>query len=443
MSLLLHIADQVLNRPLLITPDKAQVILSVLGHRIGISDPMVPMVDRFEGDVVGRDANGKVDFSKISRFPITAAGVGIVSIVGSLVNRGAYVGASSGLVSYEGIRRQLKDAAANPDVKAVLLDIQSPGGQAIGNFETAAMVRELAAQKPVTAVVNAMAASGGYAIASGARDIVTNETGVSGSIGVVLVHLDYSRYLANEGVKPTIVFAGAHKADANPYEPLPESVRTDLQAETDVLYEMFLATVAKGRGDRLTVDMARATQARTFVGQIAVDAGLADRVGTFESALADLTRQISARAPAARTSSSKGATMTDENRPAATAGIDQATHDAAVTAAMDRGRADGAEAATERLAAVLSADGIKGDGKRMAAALDLAVKSPAMSATDVATFVTGNVAAASADRPETDAATYEQERLATSGQAQPGKKPKASSGLHDRVTRMVEGMKAA
>lgn len=439
MSILLRLADQVLNRPLLITPDKAQVILSVLAGRLGVEGPAV---DRFEGDVYQRDASGNIDWTKASRFPVTDAGVGIISIVGSLVNRGAYVGASSGLVSYEGIKRQVKDAMANDAVRAVILDIQSPGGQAIGNFETAAMVRDLADTKPVVAVVNAMAASGGYSIASGARQIVTTETGVSGSIGVVLLHADYSRQLANDGVKPTLIFSGAHKADANPYEPLPDSVRADLQAETDALYEMFLATVAKGRGKRLTVDMARATEARTLVGQAAVDAGLADSVGTFETVLAALTRQISTRTPQARATSSKGSIMSDEKGvPAAEAGIDKATHEAAVRQAAETGRTEGAKAATGRLSAILSAEGIKGDGKRMAAALDLAVKSPAMEAADVAAFVTGNVAASAEASPAAGAEAYERERLATEGLAQPGSKPKASSGLHDRVSRMVDTMK--
>jgi ATP-dependent Clp protease protease subunit len=125
--------------------------------------------------------------------------------------------------------------------------------------------------------------------------------------------------------------------------------------------------------------------------------------------------------------------MVDKTAPAATAGIDQAIHDAALKAATDKGLGDGAKAATDRLAAVLAADGIKGDGKRMAAALDLAVKSPAMSATDVAAFVTGNVTAAAVDdeKPEAAAAAYEQQRLATAGQAQPGGKPRGATASID------------
>jgi signal peptide peptidase SppA len=279
MNILAHLADRVLNRPLLISPDKAQVILSVLSGRIGINSPEA---SRFEGD--NRDRAGPPKPYNISN------GVGIITITGSLVKRGAWVGAYSGLTSYEGIEHQLKTALADPAVKSILLDLHSPGGEAVGAFETAAIVRQVAAAKRVLAVVNGMAASAAYAIASGANDIIVTETGVAGSIGVVMLHADFSRQLDREGITPTLIHAGAHKVDGNPFEPLPDAVRADLQAEVDAFYDAFLATVAKGRGSRMTADTARQTEARTFIGKAAVAAGLADRVGTFESALAELTR---------------------------------------------------------------------------------------------------------------------------------------------------------
>ncbi|MDN3719438.1 S49 family peptidase [Roseibium salinum] len=101
---------------------------------------------------------------------------------------------------------------------------------------------------------------------SGATEIVTTPSAVSGSIGVVLLHADISKALSEEGVKPTLIFSGRHKVDGNPFEPLSDDVRAGLQAEVDSLYEQFLKTVAAGRGDRLTEEMARATEARTFFG---------------------------------------------------------------------------------------------------------------------------------------------------------------------------------
>ncbi|BCM19244.1 S49 family peptidase [Mesorhizobium sp. J8] len=414
MSSLIHIADRVLNRPLLITRDKAEVILSVLAGRIGVN---APDASRFEGSSVVEDESGA---RRAVPYRVTRDGVGIITITGSLVNRGAWVGASSGLTSYEGIGFQLKSAAADPAVRSVILDMHSPGGEAVGAFETAALVRDLAAKKLAVAVVNGMAASAMYAIASGATEIVTTETGISGSIGVVLLHADFSRQLDREGITPTLIHAGAHKVDGNPFEPLSDAVREDLQAEVDAFYGAFLTTVAKGRGSRLTAAAARKTEARTFIGKAAVDAGVADRVGSFETVLAELSRASTPKG--GRSTSQKGSTSMSETTgaPAATevAGISKADHDKAVAEAEKKGHAAGSAEAGKRLATALGAEGIKGDGTRMAAALELAAKSPDMSGEDVAAFVVANVGAS---KPaEADASTYEKSRLAAAGLAQPG-----------------------
>lgn len=336
--MLARIADLVLNQPLLITAEKAEVIAGVLAGRIGIEGPEL---SRFEGTPYVIDEQGRV---KGRPYRVTDAGVAIITITGSLVNRGAWVGAYSGLTSYEGIQHQLKVAREAPEVRSVILDIHSPGGEAIGCFETAAAVRDLAGKKRVVAVVNGMACSGGYAIASGATEIVTTGSGVSGSIGVVTLHVDASRQLEDEGLKPTLIIAGAHKADGHPFGPLPESVRADFQARVNGIYDAFIECVVSGRGSRTTGDQARATEARIYTGQEAVGAHLADRVGTFESVLEDLSRA------AGRTSSQKGRSMSENTgAPAAetnagaaqaAATFTQADLDAAVAKAKTEASAD-------------------------------------------------------------------------------------------------------
>lgn len=387
-----------MNRPLLITPEKAAVIMSVLAGRIGIN---APDASRFEGDNIERDENGNI-VTTVNRWgdrvPKTKPynvkdGVAVITVTGSLVNRGAWIGANSGLTSYEGIGHQLKTALADDAVKSVILDLHSPGGEAVGAFETAALVRSLAAKKRTVALVNGMAASAAYAIASGASEIVTTETGVAGSIGVVLLHADYSESLASEGIKPTLIFAGAHKVDGNPFEPLSDAVKADLQAEVTAFYEKFLATVETGRGARTTREMARSTEARTFIGEAAVAAGLADRVGTFESVLAELS--LPARLTGRTTPvSAKGAIMSETNiTPAAETppGISQAAHDAAVRDAEARGASN----ERARISAIVGHDNIRGSATRIGAAIALATKAPSMSADEVVAFVSENVAEAS------------------------------------------------
>ncbi|MCJ2051256.1 S49 family peptidase [Methylobacterium sp. J-070] len=233
----------------------------------------------------------------------------IVPIVGSLVHRGAWIGASSGLISYEGLTEQLRQVGTDPHAKAVVLDIECPGGQAIGAFETAKVVRDLAAVKPVTAVVNGLAASAAYAIASGASRIITIPSGVSGSIGVVMMHIDRSRALAKAGLKPTFIHAGARKVDGHPFAALPDDVRDSLQAEVEAILDAFVATVAAGRPG-LSEKAIRSTEARTYTGEAAVKAGLADAVGTFDDAVADAARVSTKRPTRAPARTGAGATIT-------------------------------------------------------------------------------------------------------------------------------------
>lgn len=315
-----RIAAQFYNRPLCLTPASAETISAFLLSRVG-AGPRSAMLNDDAGSsremfrstptAAGMEAHqsrasrfyGQTPLDENGRpmpFRRTQDGVGIITMVGEFVNRGAWVGASSGLISYEGVKVQIAAAARDPNTKAILLDLESPGGEAIGAFEAAAAVREAAKSKLVVAVANGMAASAAYAIASGASRIVVPPTGMVGSIGVVALHLDFSAFLQEEGIKPTFIFAGAHKVDGNPYEALPDSVRAEWQQEIDSFYSQFVSTVATGRKG-LSEERIRATEARMFKGDAAVAAGLADSVGTFEEVLADLARGNSGRSPTSTT----------------------------------------------------------------------------------------------------------------------------------------------
>ncbi len=331
-----RIAGQFFNRPLLLTPQAAKTISSFLLSRFdarrgtsgesdaGISSqafaPTIaqdgktaefhsPRTSRFYGEY-RVDPDGRP-----TPYRVTSDGTAIIPIIGELVNRGAWIGASSGLVSYEGIKFSMLKAGQDPQVSAILLDIESPGGEAVGAFETSAVIRKVAAEKPVLAFVNGMAASAGYAIASGANRIITIPSGITGSIGVVMMHLDVSEYLALEGVKPTLIFAGSHKVDGNPYEPLPEDVRARFQAEIDTFYGLFVQSVAQGRGRALTAQQARQTEARVFMGDDAVRLGLADEVGSFDEVMAELAAPRSRSATLGRAAtalSGRTITMSDQ-----------------------------------------------------------------------------------------------------------------------------------
>lgn len=284
MTLLVHLADRVLNRPLLLEPAKAAMVADVLAGRIGLdAGPAVaadPALSRFAGRQKRPD--GGYGMSPVER------GVAVVSIVGSLVNRGAWIGASSGLTSYEGIAAQLSEAGERQDVTSVILDLDSGGGEASGVVSLGRQIRALRSRKRTVAVVNDTACSAAYWLAAQASEIVVSETSSVGSIGALVLHIDRSGELAQKGVAPTLIHAGAHKVDGNPFAALPDAVRAEWQAQLENLVGLFACEVAAGRGDKLTAAAARATEARVLYGRAAVKGGLADRVSTFAAVLDEL-----------------------------------------------------------------------------------------------------------------------------------------------------------
>lgn len=302
MSKLIHIADRVLNRPLMVLPEKLALIASVLEGRINIDATDLKEIEADAHLQTGPDASRFVgspvssDGTKYKPYRVDS-GVAAIPVLGSLVNRGAWIGARSGMTSYEGLAFQLGAAAKDPEVHAIILDMDSPGGEAVGAFEIADKVRAVAKLKPITAVVNGMAASAAYAIASAATKIVSTPSGVSGSIGVVMMHADYSHALHDKGIKPTLIHAGARKVDGNPYEPLSDNVKADFKAEVDQFYDLFVSSVAAGRKGRMTEKSVRGTEARTYIGQAALNAGLVDAIGSFETVLADLSKKAPKVAP--------------------------------------------------------------------------------------------------------------------------------------------------
>jgi signal peptide peptidase SppA len=422
----LDLLSLMVNTPLLAHPRKVGIVFSVLRQRAHLSGIDAPQTwDAARVDALWKPGAEASEFtgsnppaepgSWLRREPFRMErGVAIITTVGSLVNRGAWVGNDgSGLTTYEGFKFQLQRAVQFSQAKAIILDIETPGGQAIGAFEAAQAVREAAAIKPVYAVVNGMAASAGYAIASGATRIITTQSGLSGSIGVVALHLDHSQQLADEGIKPTFIHAGAHKVDGNPLEPLGDDVKEEWQAEITATYELFLDTVAEGRGSRLSKTRARDTQARTFMGQAAVDAGLADAVGTFEEVLNEAASRA-ARTSGPRSTQGKskmsalgiddqgqGQTQTaNTTQTQAPVSYSQAQMDAAIQAAVAKASTDahtaGATAAQVRLDAILADTRTQG---RESAALAYAKENPSASAEQVCSFVDRYVplAGASAD----------------------------------------------
>ena len=371
-----QIAQRAFNTPLMVDPAKAQAFLSGLGPRITGQEitfqglevdaadqtaaSLPARASLFGNDLAQRhQRNGTQPFAMID-------GIAVIEIAGTLVHRGAWIGQSSGLTSYEGIAAQLQAALADPGVRGIALDIDSFGGEVAGAFDLADRIRAARAQKPVHAFVAEHALSAGYVLASQADRIILPRTGAVGSIGVVALHTDMSGALDQKGIAVTLIHAGAHKVDANPYQPLPEAVHDQMQRELEVVRFLFAETVAAGRGDRLTHAAALATEAAVFRGVDAIAAGLADE-------LADPVTAFHAFAAAPRgitSSSRKGPTMTttptDTPNPAPVAASPAATGPAAAAQIVAEPPAAAVGASPTPDAATMTADAVRTEAAEVA-----------------------------------------------------------------------------
>lgn len=274
MNLLPHMAARLFGAPLMIHRPKLEVILAVLGPRIGLAQSAVPA-----NPITSRTA------------PTGATDIAVLPIYGTLVRRTIGLEAESGMASYQGLATMLDAAVADPNVAAILLDIDSAGGESGGVFDLADRVAAAAKRKPVWALANDMAFSAAYAIGSAASRFIVTRTGGVGSIGVIAMHADQSVKDAKDGVRYTTVFAGARKNDLNPHEPISDEAHAFLKNEVERVYGLFVETVSRNRG--VSADAVRATEAGIFYGADAVAAGLADAVGTFDDVLAEFTDSLS------------------------------------------------------------------------------------------------------------------------------------------------------
>lgn len=220
-----------------------------------------------------------------------AEGVAYIPVRGTLINRST--ASYSFMTGYKGIVSRVAAAAADPQVKGVVFDVDSYGGEAAGCFEAAQYCRAalMASGKPSMAMVDSNAYSAGFAMAVAADRVVVVPSGGAGSIGVVTMHVDYSKALDKDGVSVEYIYAGKHKVDGNPYEPLPAAARASIQKRIDDRYSAFAEHVDTMRG--LPAGSAAKTEAQIYSAADALALGLIDEISSAPEALAKFTLSIS------------------------------------------------------------------------------------------------------------------------------------------------------
>jgi protease-4 len=184
----------------------------------------------------------------------------------------------------------LQHIAEDGRAKALLVSIDSPGGTVVGGESIYRVLRNVAAKKPVVAVMDDTAASGGYMVALGADQIFAHEATVTGSIGVIMQAAEVTEMLDKLGIKTIEIKSGPLKAQPSPFEKLTPEARRATQDVVDDIYDMFVRMTAERR--RLTPERARQlADGRVYTGRQAVANGLVDRIGEQSDAVEWLIRE--------------------------------------------------------------------------------------------------------------------------------------------------------
>ena len=366
------IISRLFNQPLAVLPETASIVLGAVGDRLDVSQLFMSAEGRtmdlaeLQGMAADKrseiEARGwtdrKAKMWAASDLMFVSEGVAHVAVRGETVAENG-IGPMSGFTGYDGIAAQVQAADADSSVRGILLDIDSPGGEVAGLYECSSILMARRGTKPMRAIIRGRGASAAYALACCADEITLHDLGLAGSIGTIIMHVDYSEALAKEGVKVTLITAGAHKADGNPFEPLSEEVTKDLLSLTAIANSRFIKHVAAARG--MSEDAVIAQQARVYHGEAAVAAGLVDKIMSWQDSMDEFEQQVNGQAnrqvagapTGAR--SSKGTNMSiEDNAPAAVQQPE--SNEAAISAARAEGVTAGASAEQGRILALAELD---------------------------------------------------------------------------------------
>lgn len=278
---------QALGRPWAITEDGLRLVLAVATRREAFAEALAAR----RADVGERREGGRHEMA-------IENGVAVIKVLGPLLRHADLMCDISGATSYGAIRRQMQAAIGNPACSAILLKVDSPGGEANGCGDLAAQIRQWSAQKPVVAYVEGYGASAAYWLASAASKIYCAPTAFLGSIGVRSAILDDSDAMADQGLRE-IEIVSSQSPDKRG-TPVDDALIAREQARVDDLAAVFVAAVAKYRGVKESAVLADFGKGDHMIGGKAVDAGLADAIGDYAAAM-EAARAAAARAPVKKT----------------------------------------------------------------------------------------------------------------------------------------------
>lgn len=256
------------SEPLLVSSDVAQVINLAMARGQSLGEAL----RSFE---VG-DRNREP-------LPQERGPVMVIPVLGFLGHRDSW------FTTYQNVVDAARSGVEDDSVGTIILDIHSPGGVSTGAFEAGEELYELAQEKEIIAVVNEHAFSGAYLLASACTMVVAPAVAQVGSIGVVMTHLDVSEAEKSMGMKITHLYAGSHKIDGTPHEPLSQQARREFERGIEASYDDFTGAVSRYRG--ISEQAVRATEARIYRGDAAIEVGLVDRVMSVRDLISEVVAE--------------------------------------------------------------------------------------------------------------------------------------------------------
>jgi signal peptide peptidase SppA len=233
----------------------------------------------------------KEDECESPRLLAVSDGLATITIKGPLVNSDSPYLKYFGVTGYPEIRDAVLAAVSDPEVKQILLDVDSGGGAVSGCADTGALIRAAHKVKPITTYGETMA-SAAYWLGCSAGRVYSGKAALVGSIGVKATFKEYSKANEMAGVTVTVIRAGKYKALADSNEPLTKAGEAQIQAMADASYGVFVDHVAEMRGRTYEYTDKTMADGQEFIGQAAVDVGLTDGITTFDAVVGGLKKKI-------------------------------------------------------------------------------------------------------------------------------------------------------
>ena len=274
-----YVLDAFIRTPWAILPEKLAILREIVARHVAGEELDAEEVQmRIHG--AKRPADGRV------------GNIAVLPLFGTIFPRANMMTDVSGATSAEVFGQKFEELVRDPEIGAIVLDVDSPGGNVLGVEELSRQIYDARGKKPIVAVANHTMASAAYFIGTAADEVVMTPSAEVGSIGILAAHEDISKELENEGVKITLISAGKYKTEGNPFEPLTEEAEAAIQEDVDRYYDAFIKAVARNRG--VEVDQVRNGfgEGRMVGAKTAMSLGMVDRIETLSETIQRLRRSI-------------------------------------------------------------------------------------------------------------------------------------------------------